>query len=123
MNEQINDKQSHHNPTQKRVANNIALFTDRLDTAENTNPPPNATCSTFLRPHVSPEMNPQKCDVITTPMKATALIRPCSLVEMSNSHRAAGNANAMPTPSETTLSSAKPVTSKSTSWKRPFPLQ
>lgn len=109
-------------PTAKRVNNSIVLVVDKHETTENTKLVLNAVCITFRRPQVS-AINPQKCEVNTTPMKATALIRPCSLMLRFNSHLAAGNTNAMLIDSRTTESNAIPDVSSKAKWNRPEPLK
>ncbi len=104
-----NQKKSstYHIPTINRVKSSIMLETLKLDNTENMKPDNNENRSTFNRPHVS-AIKPQKCDVRTTPMKPIALIKPCSVVDISMSHLAAGKTNAMFSPSIITPNSENP---------------
>lgn len=115
------------NPTKNLSINSIILVVAKLEAIEKLNPQNNANLNTFKRPHVSDlndekknffrssyifvitptHINPQKCDVNTTPMKLMALINPCSVVVMSMSHFAAGRTIAMFRPSIITPKSNK----------------
>lgn len=111
---------TYQSPTQNRVISSITLDVDRLDRAENAKPDPNAICITFRRPQVS-AIKPQKCEVSTTPKKATALIMPCSVLLMFSSHLAAGSTKAMLRPSMMTANRDVPLTSNRSMWNRPEP--
>lgn len=99
---------SYQRPTPRRVIKSIVLVVETLERTENTKLVLRAVRSTFRRPQVS-AMNPQKWDVNTTPIKATALINPCSELVRCISHLADGSTKAIFRPSRTTPSKANPV--------------
>lgn len=96
------------NPTRNRVANNIVLFTEKLDSALNRKPNSNENRNTFRRPHVS-AIKPQKCELITTPTNATALMTPCSTLLIFSSHFATGSTYPIDMPSAVMPSNAAPT--------------
>lgn len=117
-----NFKINYNNPTINRVAINILLEYEKLEIAENMKHANKFSLNTFCLPHVS-VIKPQKCDVITTPIKPMELISPCCVFVIFKSHLAAGKTKAIFNDSIMTVIKEIPVTNKMIQWNFPLPIE